>query len=85
MFGKTGVFCDGLMFGMVTDNTLYFRVDDTLRQRRGDAAWPSLAARLATLVVRFRGLVSSIPSALLRVHRSPCFSPSQAHRQSQQQ
>jgi DNA transformation protein and related proteins len=28
MFGKTGMFCDGLMFGMVTDNTLYFRVDD---------------------------------------------------------
>ena len=28
MFGKTGVFCDGLMFGVVTDDTLYFRVDD---------------------------------------------------------
>ena len=28
MFGKTGVFCDGLMLGMVTDNMLYFRVDD---------------------------------------------------------
>jgi DNA transformation protein and related proteins len=28
MFGKTGVFCDGLMFAMVTDDTLYFRVDD---------------------------------------------------------
>jgi DNA transformation protein and related proteins len=28
MFGKTGVFCDGLMLGMVTDNVLYFRVDD---------------------------------------------------------
>jgi DNA transformation protein and related proteins len=27
MFGKTGVFCDGLMFGMVADNSLYFRVD----------------------------------------------------------
>jgi DNA transformation protein and related proteins len=27
MFGKTGVFCDGFMLGMVTDNTLYFRVD----------------------------------------------------------
>jgi DNA transformation protein len=27
MFGKTGVFCHGLMFGMVTDNTLYLRVD----------------------------------------------------------
>lgn len=28
MFGKTGVFCEGLMFAMVTDDTLYFRVDD---------------------------------------------------------
>ena len=27
MFGKTGVFCDGVMLGMVTENTLYFRVD----------------------------------------------------------
>ena len=31
MFGKTGVFCDGLMFGMVTDNMLYLRVDDLNR------------------------------------------------------
>ena len=28
MFGKTGVFCDGLMLGMVKDDLLYFRVDD---------------------------------------------------------
>jgi DNA transformation protein len=28
MFGKTGVFCNGLMFGMVTDDTLFVRVDD---------------------------------------------------------
>jgi DNA transformation protein len=28
MFGKTGVFHNGLMFGMVTNDTLYFRVDD---------------------------------------------------------
>ena len=28
MFGKTGVLCDGLMFGMVRDDMLYFRVDD---------------------------------------------------------
>ena len=27
MFGKTGVFCNGLMFGMITDDTLYLRVD----------------------------------------------------------
>jgi DNA transformation protein len=32
MFGKTGVFCGGVMFGMVTDNTLYFRVDERNRE-----------------------------------------------------
>ena len=32
MFGKTGVFCERLMFGMVTDNTLYLRVDDHNRE-----------------------------------------------------
>src|ERR1700731_1618586 len=31
MFGKTGVFCDGFMLGMVRGNTLYFRVDDDNR------------------------------------------------------
>jgi len=31
MFGKTGVFCDGVMLAMVADNTLYFRVDDDNR------------------------------------------------------
>jgi DNA transformation protein and related proteins len=38
MFGKTGVFCDGLMLGMVTDNTLYFRVDDHNRAAFKEAA-----------------------------------------------
>jgi DNA transformation protein len=28
MFGKTGVFCNGVMFGMVSENMLYLRVDD---------------------------------------------------------
>jgi DNA transformation protein len=37
MFGKTGVFCDGLMFGMVTDDTLYFRVDDHNRTTFAEA------------------------------------------------
>ena len=27
MFGKTGVFCDGAMLGIVSDDTLYVRVD----------------------------------------------------------
>ena len=38
MFGKTGVFCDGLMFGVVDDDTLYFRVDDANRAAFNEAA-----------------------------------------------
>ena len=38
MFGKTGVFCDGVMLGMVTENTLYFRVDNHNRAAFEEAA-----------------------------------------------
>src|ERR1700722_12817723 len=38
MFGKTGAFCDGVMFGMVTENTLYFRVDEENREIFEEAA-----------------------------------------------
>ena len=42
MFGKTGVFCNGLMFGMVTNDTLYVRVDDGNRAvfREAESAPP---------------------------------------------
>ncbi|MBA2402387.1 MAG: TfoX/Sxy family protein [Bradyrhizobium sp.] len=43
MFGKTGVFCDGVMLGVVTENTLYFRVDDDNRETFREAeAFPPL-------------------------------------------
>ena len=43
MFGKSGVFCDGVMLGMVTENTLYFRVDDENRATFKEAeAFPPL-------------------------------------------
>jgi DNA transformation protein len=46
MFGKSGVFCDGVMLGMVTDNTLYFRVDDGNRTAFKEAdAYPPLNYR----------------------------------------
>jgi DNA transformation protein len=38
MFGKTGVFCGGVMLGMVSDNTLYFRVDAQNREAFREAA-----------------------------------------------
>jgi DNA transformation protein and related proteins len=38
MFGKSGVFCDGVMLGMVTDNMLYLRVDEHNRETFKEAA-----------------------------------------------
>ncbi|MEW6643763.1 MAG: TfoX/Sxy family protein [Pseudomonadota bacterium] len=38
MFGKTGVFCDGVMLAMVNDDTLYVRVDDGNRAAFSEAA-----------------------------------------------
>lgn len=44
MFGKTGVFCEGVMLGMVTENLLYFRVDSQNRTSFKEAeACPSLS------------------------------------------
>jgi DNA transformation protein and related proteins len=43
MFGKTGVFCDGVMFAMVAENTLYLRVDDENKETFKEAeAYPPL-------------------------------------------
>lgn len=38
MFGKTGLFCDGVMFAIVADDTLYVRVDDGNRATFAEAA-----------------------------------------------
>ena len=56
MFGKTGVFCDGVMLGMVTDNTLYFRLDDHNRVEFKEAeSYPPLnyAKQGATIDLSF--------------------------------
>ena len=56
MFGKTGVFCDGVMFAMVTENTLYFRVDDANRATFKEAeSFPPLnyAKKGATIDLSF--------------------------------
>ena len=46
MFGKTGVFCGPFMLGMVTDNMLYFRVDEGNRAAFKEAeAFPPLNYR----------------------------------------
>jgi DNA transformation protein len=56
MFGKTGVFCNGFMLGMVRDNTLYFRVDTDNRAAFREAeSFPPLnyAKRGSTIDLSF--------------------------------
>jgi DNA transformation protein len=31
MFGGVGLYCDGVFFGIIDDDTLYFKVDDSTR------------------------------------------------------
>ena len=38
MFGATGVFCDGLMFAVVSEDALFFRVDEHNRTAFKEAA-----------------------------------------------
>ncbi|MBR0679105.1 TfoX/Sxy family protein [Roseomonas eburnea] len=38
MFGKSGVFCEGAMLAMVSDDVLYLRVDDGNREMFAEAA-----------------------------------------------
>lgn len=38
MFGKTGVFCDGVMLGVVAEDELYLRVDELNRADFAEAA-----------------------------------------------
>jgi DNA transformation protein and related proteins len=56
MFGKLGVFCDGVMLGMVTDNTLYVRVDEQNRAifKEAESSPPlNYAKRGATIDLAF--------------------------------
>ena len=65
MFGKTGVFCDGVMLGMVTENTLYFRVDDQNRATFKEAEVLS-AAQLPEEGQRHRPLLLARAGAAVR-------------------
>ena len=83
MFGKTGVFCDGVMIGMVTENTLYFRVDDDNRETFREArSFPPLnyAKKGSTIDLSFwrvperlfdepDGLIDWARAALAAAHR----------------
>ncbi|MGO4125622.1 TfoX/Sxy family protein [Inquilinus sp. YAF38] len=44
MFGVTGLFCEGVMFGMIAEDALYLRVDDHNRAAFQEAeAFPPLS------------------------------------------
>lgn len=45
MFGATGLFAQGVMFGIVDDDTLYLRVDDANRAAFAEAGPPLAYAK----------------------------------------
>lgn len=47
MFGKTGLFCGGVMFALVSDEAVYLRVDDGNRKLFAEAAAEPLRYRRA--------------------------------------
>ena len=71
MFGKTGVFCDGVMLGMVTENTLYFRVDDQNRETFKEARVLS-APQLREEGPHHRPLILARAGAAVRRARRAC-------------
>ena len=40
MFGGAGLYCDDLFFGLIHDDTLYFKVDEITRKRYESAGSP---------------------------------------------
>jgi hypothetical protein len=74
MFGKTGVFCDGVMFAVVTENTLYVRVDDQNRttfkeaQSSRRSTTPKTARPSTSPSGASRSGCSMIPTSLWRGH-----------------
>ncbi|HKS73769.1 MAG TPA: TfoX/Sxy family protein [Terriglobales bacterium] len=63
MFGKTGIFCDGTMLGMVTENILYFRVDDENREAFEEArTWPPLSYAKAGRLIDLAFLACARPA-----------------------
>src|ERR1700761_6768325 len=68
MFGKTGVFCDGTMLGMVIENILYFRVDDDNREALAEATHVAIELRKRGKTYRSRFLACA-RSAVRRARR----------------
>ena len=67
MFGRTGVFCEGVMFAMVTENVLYLRVHDQNRVSLQEAeAHPPLHY---LLFEEHAELLERVRSALAAAHR----------------
>ena len=67
MFGGAGVFRDGIMFGLIADETLYFKIDDTTKgdfEAEGSEPFVYTKAGKATAMSYWR-----VPETALRRRR----------------
>jgi DNA transformation protein len=56
MFGGAGLYCDGVMFGLIADDVAYLKVDDSNREdfaRAGSAAFNPFPEKTKTYVMSY--------------------------------
>ena len=56
MFGGAGLYCDGVMFGLIADDEAYLKVDDSNREdfvRAGSSAFNPFPEKTKTVVMPY--------------------------------
>jgi len=56
MFGGAGLYCDGVMFGLIADDVAYLKVDDTNREdfvKAGSSAFNPFPEKTKTYVMSY--------------------------------
>ena len=56
MFGGAGLYCDGMMFGLIADDVAYLKVDDSNREdfvRAGSSAFNPFPEKTKTYIMSY--------------------------------
>jgi DNA transformation protein len=63
MFGGAGLYCDGVMFGLIADDVAYLKVDDSNREdfiRAGSSAFNPYPEKTKTYVMSYYEIPADI-------------------------
>ena len=66
MFGGAGLYCDGVMFGLIADDVAYLKVDDSNREdfvREGSSAFNPYPDKVKSVVMSYYEIPADILEA----------------------